>query len=363
MRDGRLGFGIMGCGEVAVVHRGAIEACDEAELVAVCDVDQQRTHEFARSDTGIRAYRDYEDLVRDPRVDVVCVCTPPGLHADGVIAAAQASKHALCEKPLEVTRERMTQMISACRKAGVKLGCVFQYRTRPEMIEIRRAIRLGNLGPLLIGDAYLKKYRSRAYYEGAAWRRTWGFDGGGVLMNQAIHGMDLLLWLLGDEVQSVFARGDHKVRDIEGLDTVVACVAYRSGAYGVIEATTSCNPGEPERLELHGTNGTICVKGWRVSRWATTRDENVRAQDGDPGLTAAQTGAAGLIGRDHAGLLQDMVRAVKEDRDPYITGESARRAVDLALAIQESIRSGRDVRLEAPEPAETGLALPAAASG
>lgn len=345
MNDRRLGFGIIGCGEIALAHRAAIEACDEAELVAVCDVEEEQARKFVQADVGIRTYRDHESLIRDPGVDVVCICTPPGLHADGVIAAAQGSKHAFCEKPLEVTGERMTRMISACREAGVKLGCVLQYRTRPAMIDARRAIRVGDLGPLVIADAYLKKYRSRAYYESAGWRRTWDFDGGGVLMNQGIHGIDLLLWLMNDEVESVFARGDHKVRDIEGLDTVVACLTYRSGAYGVIEATTSCNPGEPERIELHGRHGTICIKRWAIARWAVSRDEDGQAQDSQPSLDPGEGGAEGVIGRDHAGLIQDMVRAIKDDRDPYITGESARRAVDLALAIHESIRTGRDVRL------------------
>jgi UDP-N-acetyl-2-amino-2-deoxyglucuronate dehydrogenase len=194
----------------------------------------------------------------------------------------------------------------------------------------------------VIGDAYLKKYRPREYYESVGWRGTWDSDGGGVLMNQGIHGIDLLLWLTNEEVQSVFARGDHKLRQIEGLDTVVACVTYKSGAYGVIEATAACNPGEPERIELHGRYGTICINRWAISRWALTRDEDSRAQDSlDPG----EAGADGLIGRDHAGLIEDMVRAIKEDRDPYITGESARKGVDLALAIHESIRTGRDIRL------------------
>ena len=278
---------------------------------------------------------------------MVCVCTPTGFHADGVIAAAQESKHAFCEKPLDVTRDRMTRMISACREARVKLGCVFQYRTRPDMMKVRHAIRNGDLGPLVIGDAYLKKYRSRAYYESADWRGTWALDGGGVLMNQGIHGMDLLLWLTNDEVDWVFARGEHKVRDIEGLDTVVACLKYKSGAYGVIEATTSCNPGEPERIELHGKYGTICVKSWGVSRWAVTREEDSRAKDSPPpGDPEGEADARVLTARDHVGLIHDMVRAVKEDRDPYITGESARKAVDLALAIHESIETGRDIRLE-----------------
>lgn len=347
MKDGKLGFGIIGCGVIAPTHRKAIQACTEAEVVAVCDIDEAKGKAFA-AETGdaVRFYRDLEKLVADPEVDVVCVCTPSGLHADCVIAAAKAGKHAFCEKPLDIQRDRMTRMIAACHQAEVKLGCVFQSRTSPDSIKVRQAISSGLFGPMVLGDAFLKNYRSQAYYNSAGWRGTWALDGGGALMNQGVHGIDLLLWLMNDDVDRVFARCDHQVRAIEVEDTAVATLRFKSGAYGTIIGTTSCNPGEKRRLELHGKLGTVCVTGTKITRWAVTDEDDGRAPDVAPPEVVVGEGTTGdnraVSSEGHVWLIDDMVRAVKENRDPYITGESARKAVDLILAIYESARTGQD---------------------
>jgi predicted dehydrogenase len=340
---------------IAPTHRKAIDACDRAELVAVCDIDEEVGRKFAEESGGVRFYRDLEKLVDDSEVDVVCVCTPSGLHGDAVIAAAQAGKHVFCEKPMDVKHKRMTEMIQACRNANVKLGCVFQSRTSPGAIRARKAISEGLLGQMTLGDAYLKAYRSQAYYRSAGWRGTYALDGGGSLMNQGVHGVDSLLWLMNDDVESVFARSGHKVRDIEVEDTAVACLQYKGGAYGVIEATTSCNPGEERRIELHGKLGTICLSGRgsssEITRWAVTTEEDGRAKDtvatasGGTDATVGDPGA--LTAENHGWLLQDLVGAITEDREPFVTGESARKAVDLILAIYESSKTGRDVKLDA----------------
>ena len=347
MKDGKLGFGIIGCGVIGPTHREGIVACEGAELVAVCDVDEEKGSKFAEESGGVRFHRDHGDLVADPEVDVVCVCTPSGLHAEGVIAAAQAGKHAFCEKPLEIDRDRMTQMIKACRDAKVKLGCVFQSRTSPDMIKVRQAVRRGILGTKTLADAFLKDYRSAAYYRSAGWRGTWALDGGGALMNQGVHGVDLLGWLMDDEVKSVFARAEHKVRDIEVEDTAVANLQWKSGAFGTIIGTTSCNPGESRRVELHGQNGTICVSGSQIARWAVTDQQDGRAEDVEPPQEIEAEGAVAdptaLSAKGHTWLIDDMVKAVNEGRDPYVIGESARKAVDLILAIYESAREGKEV--------------------
>jgi UDP-N-acetyl-2-amino-2-deoxyglucuronate dehydrogenase len=354
MKDGKLGFGIVGCGVIAPTHRTAIDACDAAELVAVCDIEEEKGKAFAaESGEHARFYQNLDMLVAADDVDVVCVCTPSGLHGTVAIAAAQAGKHVFCEKPLDITRSRMTEMIEACRNASVKLGCVFQSRTSPHAIRVRKAIGDGLLGHMTLGDAYLKTYRSQAYYDSAGWRGTWAMDGGGALMNQGVHGVDSLLWLMNDDVESVFARADHMVRDIEVEDTAIASLKFKGGAYGVIEATTSCNPGETRRFELHGKYGTICLDGrgeeGEISRWAITNEEDGRAKD----LEKAAAGETDeLVGNNkavtsggHVWLVDDLIHAISEDRDPYITGESARKAVDLILAIYESARTGQDVKL------------------
>ncbi|MCK5803027.1 MAG: Gfo/Idh/MocA family oxidoreductase [Lentisphaeria bacterium] len=348
MRDGKYGFGIIGCGVIAPTHVKGIEACDEAELVACCDIDEAKGQKFAEEHGEVAFYTDYRRMVEDPAVDVVCVCTPSGLHAEGAIAAAEAGKHVFCEKPLDIRRESMTAMIRACRDADVKLGCVFQSRTMPDNIKARKAIQNGVLGQMTLADAFLKDYRSHAYYASAGWRGTWALDGGGALMNQGVHGVDLLLWLAGDDVESVFARADHKVRDIEVEDTCVACLKFRGGAFGTIIGTTSCNPGETRRIELHGDVGTIISTGNKITRWALAEEYDARAADSTPPADGAvEDGATwdnkAVSSQGHVFLVDDLVQAVKEDRDPYIVGESARKAVDLILAIYESARTGKDV--------------------
>lgn len=347
MKNGKLGFGIIGCGVIAPTHVKAIAACPEAELVACCDNDEEKGRKFAAENGELAFFADYSEMVADPRVDVVCVCTPSGIHADCAIAAAKAGKHVFCEKPLDIDRGRMTAMIDACRAAKVKLGCVFQSRTYPDNIRIRQAITDGALGKMTLGDALLKDYRSRAYYKSAGWRGTWALDGGGALMNQGVHGVDLLLWLMNDDVESVFARADHKVRDIEVEDTSVACLQFKSGAFGTIIGTTSCNPGETRRIELHGDVGTIISTGNKITRWAIANEPDARAKQVEATAEAVEEGTTGdnkaVSSQGHEFLVADLVQAIKEDREPYITGESARKAVDLILAIYESARTGKDV--------------------
>ncbi len=347
MKNGKLGFGIIGCGVIAPTHVEAIRACPEAELVAVCDIDEPKGRKFAADCGGVAFYRDYRDMVKDKAVDVVCVCTPSGLHAECAIAAARAGKHIFCEKPLDIRRDRMSRMIDAVEKARVTMGCVFQSRTIPDYIRVRRAVQNGVLGKMTLADAFLKDYRSRAYYASAGWRGTWALDGGGALMNQGVHGIDLLLWLVGDEVERVFARAEHKVRDIEVEDTCVACLQFRNGAYGTIIGTTSCNPGEVRRIEIHGDVGTIICTGNRITRWAVATEFDARAKDVDIAKQAIDEGTTGdnkaVTAQGHVFLVADLVQAIKQGRDPYITGRSARKAVDLILAIYQSARQRRDV--------------------
>ncbi|MDA0746093.1 MAG: Gfo/Idh/MocA family oxidoreductase [bacterium] len=349
MKNGKLGFGIIGCGVIAPAHRTGIEACEDAELIAVCDFEEDKGKKFAAESGGVKFYKDYEKMVTDPDIDIVSVCTPSGLHGDGIIAAAQAGKHALSEKPLDIKRDRLTEIIKTCRGANVKLGGIFQSRTSEDMIKVREAIRNGLLGPMTLGDAFLKDYRSQAYYNSAGWRGTWALDGGGALMNQGVHGVDLLIWLMNSDVESVFARAEHKVRDIEVEDTAVANLKFKNGAFGTLIGTTSCNPGEARRIELHGKHGTITVSGSKISRWATTTEEDGRAEDTEPPKTVEVQGAVSnpkaISHSGHIWLINDMVQAVKENRDPYVTGESARKAVDLILAIYESAQTGKEVQV------------------
>ena len=227
-------FAIVGTGVIAPLHAESIIKNPLTELVAVCDIIEEKAQAFADKYGVEHVYKYYEDMFKRGDIDVVCVCTPSGNHGEVTIAAAEAGIHVLCEKPIEITDEKLTAMIDACRKHGVKLGGIFQRRTLPAAIKTREAIQSGKLGKMVLGDAYLKYYRSPEYYKSAGWRGTWELDGGGALMNQGIHGIDLITWMMGD-VHSVVAKCGTLVRDIEVEDTAVAIVKYKNGAYGVIQ--------------------------------------------------------------------------------------------------------------------------------
>jgi len=347
MKD-RVRFGIIGTGVIGPWHALAIEACEDAELVAVADVALDKAKALAKEHGDVECYADFRKMVGRSDLDAVSICTPSGLHGEAAIAAAQAGKHVLCEKPLDVTVEKIDAMIDAARENNVKLGGIFQWRTYPVSVRARDAVQSGALGKMVLGDAYLKYYRSQAYYDSAGWRGTWEFDGGGALMNQGVHGIDLLLWIMGD-VESVFARTAPLLRKIEVEDTAVAALKFKSGAFGVIEGTTSSNPGEESMLAFHGDKGTIIMTESRFLRWAVAEQSGEHAEEKEDmkqveGETKTGVSDPTEIGiRGHVIQVADMVKAIKEDRDPMVTGESARKSVQLITAIYESSRTGQEV--------------------
>lgn len=345
---GKVRFGIIGTGVIGPWHARAIEACEDAELAAVADVAVDKAKALAKEHGDAASYADFREMIARDDIDAVSICTPSGLHGEAAIAAAQAGKHVLCEKPLETTVEKIDAMINAARENSVKLGGVFQWRTYPVSIKAREAVQSGVLGKMVLGDAYLKYYRSQDYYDSAGWRGTWEFDGGGALMNQGVHGVDLLLWIMGD-VESVFARTAPLLRKIEVEDTAVAALKFKSGAFGVIEGTTSSNPGEESMLSLHGDKGTIIMNESKFLRWAVAEEEGQHAEEKEEmkqveGETKTGVSDPTEIGiRGHMIQVADMVKAIREDRDPMVTGESARKSVQLITAIYESSRTGQEV--------------------
>lgn len=338
----KLRFAIVGAGVISPFHAKAIAANENAELVAIADVVEEKARKLAGDFAVKDVYTDYEEMLKRDDIDVVNVCTPSGLHAEVTIAAAQAGKHVLCEKPLDITLDKMERMIRVTRERGVKLGVVYQRRTFPAAIATRRAIQEGKLGKLVLGDAYLKYYRSQEYYNSAGWRGTWELDGGGALMNQGVHGIDLIQWMVGD-VESVFAHAAPLVRDIAVEDTAVAVVKYKNGAYGVIQGTTSVYPGMETRFEIHGEKGTIIFGDSGFKQWEFI-DSDEKAPEVQ-GTLAASSSATNISTDGHTILVDDLIRAIRENRDPMITGEDASKAVKIILAIYESARTGKEVKL------------------
>jgi predicted dehydrogenase len=261
------------------------------------------------------------------------------MHADNGIMAAEAGKHILCEKPLDVTLRQIDAFIAAADENYVKLACVFQRRTDPATRKVRQAVRAGKLGKLVLGDAYQKWYRSHDYYASGDWRATWELDGGGALMNQGVHVVDLLTHLMGD-VRRINARCRTMVRNLAVEDTAVATLEFVHGALGVIEATTSVAPGMSSKVEISGDKGTIILDGSDITAWDVPGEELDMEESQSSNLSADPL--AGLSEAGHIRQISDLAEAVRNDREPEIPGREARRAVEVIKAIYLSSRRGGD---------------------
>ena len=335
MATENIGWGIIGCGAIGPWHAQAITEAEGAELVAVCDMVEQKAKKLGE-EYNVPYMSDLDELLARDDVQAVSICTPSGRHSEQAIAAAEAGKHILCEKPLDVTLEKIDAMIEAAAANNVKLAGVFQRRTWPSSLRMREAARTGKLGKLVLGDCYQKYYRSHEYYTSGAWRATWELDGGGAFMNQGVHGVDLLLWVMGD-VARVSAYVRRLVRNIEVEDTAVAIVEFTNGALGVLEATTSVMPGYDCTLEIHGEAGSVKVQENQVTAWEIEGEEPEIAEAEGQG-TASDPTALGTYG--HQRHVEDLCRAIIENREPQIPGAEARKAVELIKAIYFSSREG-----------------------
>lgn len=344
-----LGFGIIGCGMISRFHARAIKDIRGAKLVACYSSSPASADKFA-AEQQCTAYHSLEGLLKDPAVNVVTICTPSGAHLEPCLAAAKAGKHVIVEKPLEITLKRIDAMIAACDKAGVMLATIFPSRFHRSSQLMKQAIDAGRLGRLTLGDAYVKWYRTQQYYDSGAWRGTWSLDGGGALMNQAIHSVDLLTWMMGPvaEVTAHTAMLAHERIEVE--DTAVATLKFESGALGVIEASTAAWPGDLKRIEIHGTNGSIAMREEDIVRWEfakkTRADEALlesMAGKTHTGGGAADPKAIGHHG--HTALFKDVLDALKKGKQPLSDGPQGRRSVEIILAIYKSAETGKTVKL------------------
>lgn len=336
------GFGIVGCGTIAPVFAQAIARLDNARLAAVCDVAPERARALA-DQFGAQWHDDYDALLRRGDVHVVCVLTWSGKHAEMGIAAAQAGKHVVTTKPIDVTLEKIDRLIDACRERGLKLAAVHQLRSAAPFVRLKRAIEQGRLGRLRFGNVFIPWSRTQQYYDSAAWRGTWQWDGGGALMNQGVHMVDILQWLMGPVAQ-VQAYADTLAHQIEVEDAAVAALRFQSGALGLILGSTAVYKGLPPRLEVFGASGNVVIEGDYVVRWQLGAEEEIASFAGSAlGATDPQAGLAEAVG-GHVEQLADFLAAIEEDREPMISGEEARKAVALILAIYESARTGRPAK-------------------
>jgi UDP-N-acetyl-2-amino-2-deoxyglucuronate dehydrogenase len=348
------GFGIVGTGVIASIHADAIALLSktglpDARLVAVTDVVADAAAAFAAAH-GCPAEPDLGALLARPDVEVVCVCVPSGLHAAIAVQAAKAGKHLVVEKPIDVSLEAADRLIDAARAADVALTVISQHRFDPGLIELKRLLDEQALGRLVLGEASTKWYRAQAYYDSAAWRGTYAMDGGS-LMNQGVHYVDLLRWCMGPpaEVTAVCTTQAHQ---IEVEDTSLAILRFASGAVGTILSSTAAFPGFPQRLEITGTGGTVTVEDGQIVGRALAADPGPAAPDGADGadgaddagrLAAADPAALNVAG--HAAQLADLLDAVDTGREPAVSGQDGRDALEIVLAVYQASRTGRPVIL------------------
>ena len=338
-----VGFGIIGAGMIAELHAKSIKSLENCRLVGFFDsafeFAEKRAEQF-----GCKAYRTFEEFLADPEIEAVTIATPSGAHSASAIAAANAGKHIFCEKPLDVTLEKVDAMLAACEKNHTLLAPVFQIRfTKPVQL-LREAVQQGRFGKMILASAQMRWYRSNEYFSKSKWRGTWAMDGGGALMNQAIHMVDLLLYINGAPAE-VYAMSDTLTHDIEVEDTLCAAIKWKNGAYGTLEVSTSCAPGFPRRLEFSGSGGSVSFEEDNIIRWDFV---DKRPEDEEIiGLYSGNTDAKGAADpkninqTGHACQIGNLADAIRNGTPLLIDGKEGRRAVELICGIYESARSGK----------------------
>ncbi len=340
-------IGLIGGGNISETHARAARAIPGVEIAAVYGTNVNKVDALCREHRGT-AYQDFNAFLDHRPMDMVAIGSPSGLHAEQGIAAARRGLHVLTEKPIDISTRRADELIEAAKQAGVKLGVMFQDRVKPGVRELREWIGAGIVGKPLLVDARVKWYRPPEYYSASRWRGTLALDGGGALINQAIHTVDLLLWLLGDVVR-VQARTATALHDIEGEDTALAILEFASGALGVFHATTAAYPGYPRRVELTGTEGTVILEQDRILK-ADLHNAPAGFRVGTPDENQSASSAAVNDYRGHQALLEDFLRAIRENGTPVCDGREGRRSIALVEAIYEAARNGGSVSVSQQKP-------------
>ena len=347
-----IGFAIVGCGMIARYHAQAIAEIPNTKVAALVSRTPANGETLLKETNTPTCpiVATLEEALKLPGVAVVIITTPSGAHLDPAVQAANAKKHVVVEKPLEITPERCDTIINACDENNVKLCTIFPSRFADSNLTLKQAIDAGKFGKLTLGEASTKWWRSQAYYDEGGWKGTQALDGGGALMNQAIHNVDLLLWMMGDVAEVVGFTSTLAHERIEVEDTAVAALRFKSGALGILQATTSVHPGYPKQIAIHGNAGSAVIEQEDVLKWdfepETADDLKVRER------FAAKVGASGgaadpksISHEGHRRQLADFVEAIRDNREPKVDGREGRKAVATICAIYASNLSKRVVEV------------------
>ncbi|MCM8711280.1 Gfo/Idh/MocA family oxidoreductase [Clostridium sp. SYSU_GA19001] len=347
----KLKFAIIGCGRISYKHVEAlVKNKEEAVLAAVCDVIEEnaaaKKNDYEtkmNNEIKVNVYTDYKEMIRKEEIDVVTIATESGYHPEIAIYCMNKGKHVIVEKPMALSIEDADKMIECANKNGVKLCVSHQNRFNMSIRKLRAAIEANRFGKLINGTARILWNRNMNYYKQAPWRGTWELDGG-TLMNQCIHNIDLLQWMMGGEVDTVFSMSDTFIRNIEAEDFGAILIRFKNGSIGIVEGSACVFPKNlEETLSIFGEKGTVCIGGLAVNKIETWRfednveneEEILSNQEGDPDT---------VYGFGHAPLFKDMINAVKENREPLINGEEGKKSVSIILAAYKSRITGSPVK-------------------
>jgi predicted dehydrogenase len=346
-----LGCAIVGCGMIARFHAKALAEVPGTRLVALVSRNPANARNLAEA-VGVRcdSYTDLGPVLARSDVQIVIVTTPSGAHLEPAVAAAKAGKHVVVEKPLEITLERCDQIIQTCERNQVQLCTIFPSRFGDANQALKAAVDAGRFGRLTLAETTCKWWRPQSYYDEGGWKGTNALDGGGALMNQAIHNVDLLSWLMGSvtHINGFTATLAHERIEVE--DTAVACLRFANGALGVIQATTSVHPGFPKTIAVHGDRGSAVIEQEDVLHWEFTPEiaEDLATKERfaqKVGASGGSSNPAAISHVGHARQLADFVRAIQTGTKPLIDGREGRKAVEIILGIYRSAETGRTVEI------------------
>ncbi len=334
---------------IANFHAQALAKIANATLTGCCSRSVDSATQFAKQN-NCQAFSSLSEMLESDKIDAVAICSPSGNHLQAAEMAAAAGKHVIIEKPLEVSVERCDRIIQICQKNNVVLSTIFQSRFHHSSALLKDAIRQGRFGKLTLANAYVKWYRTQEYYDSGQWRGTWDLDGGGALMNQAIHNVDLLQWMMGPvvEISAFVATLTHERIEVE--DTAVANLRFANGALGTIEATTSAWPGSLKRTEIYGEHGSAIIEDADICKWefaeSTPADTKILESFQNKNTT---TGGAddpsALDVSGHVAQFENILSAIHDNQPLMVDGHEARKSVEIIDAIYRSAKTGQIVKL------------------
>ena len=347
----KLKFAIVGCGRISYKHVEALaKNKEEAQLVAVCDIVKDKAeakkNEYItklNEEVSVNVYTDYKEMIEKEDIDVITIATESGYHPQIAMYAMGKGKNVICEKPMALSVDDADAMIKCSKDNNVKLCICHQNRFNKSIVMLRKAVEGNRFGKILSGTARILWNRNMDYYKQAPWRGTWKLDGG-TLMNQCIHNIDLLQWMLGGEIDTVYAQCDTFLRDIEAEDYGAVIVRFKNGAIGIIEGSACVYPKNlEETLNVFGEKGTVCIGGlavnkienWRFGDGLDDEQEILKQQEGDPDS---------VYGFGHTPLFKDMIDAINNNRQPLVSGEEGKKGMSIILAAYKSRLTGMPVK-------------------